>query len=191
MKYVRAAKSFYIACSVVLCITGLLVICWPAMTAQVLCVVLGGVSLVYGTEKILGYFSRDLYHLAFQFDLALGIFVALIGLVLLMRTGRVLEVVSFIVGLLVVVEGVFKIQTSVEALRFGLRGWWIILGGAIASAGLGLLLLFDPFEGEVLMTFMGIALLIDGLQNLFNALYTIKIMGSGHKEAPSYLDSDI
>ena len=53
---------------------------------------------MYGAEKIIGYFSRDMYRLAFQFDLALGIFVAIIGVILLLRPGRVLERVDFIVG---------------------------------------------------------------------------------------------
>ncbi len=189
MKYVRAAKNFYIACSVVLSVIGILLISWPAMPIKAAVITLGVVLLVYGTEKILGYFSRDLYHLAFQFDLALGIFVALIGLVVLLRPQSALPLIAIIVGLLVVVEGVFKIQTSVEAQRFGLARWWLILIGAILSTGLGLLLLFDAFQDETLMTFVGIALLIDGLQNLFNALYTIKIMGS--KDKKGYVDSDI
>ena len=189
MNYVRAAKSFYIACSVLLCATGVLLICMPLFSAQILCIVMGIVSLVYGTEKIIGYFSRDLYRLAFQFDLALGIFVAIIGVILLLRPGRVVELVDFIIGLFVLVEGVFKVQTSVEACRFGMRAWWLILVGALVSGLFGLLLLFDLLSGtELVMVFVGISLLSDGAQNLFNAFYTIKVRGRAPHEPRIYSD---
>lgn len=191
MKYIKAAKSFYILCSILLCAIGTLLICWPTLSAEVLCIVLGVVSLVYGAEKIIGYFSRDMYRLAFQFDLALGIFVAIIGVTLLLRPGRVLELVDFIVGLFVIIEGVFKVQTSVDAYRFGMKAWWLILMGALLSCVFGLLLLFSLLTAtSVLMVFVGISLVADGAQNLFNAFYTIKSMGRAPRDNHVYLDSD-
>ena len=37
--------------------------------------------IVYGLIKILGYFSRDIYCLAFQFDLAFGVLLAAVGII--------------------------------------------------------------------------------------------------------------
>ena len=191
MKYVKAAKTFYILCSILLCGIGIMLICWPTLSAEVLCVVLGVVSLVYGAEKIVGYFSRDMYRLAFQFDLALGIFVAIIGVILLLHPGRVLLLVDFIVGLFVLIEGVFKVQTSVDAFRFGMKAWWLILMGALLSCVFGLILLFGLLPAtSVLMVFVGISLVADGAQNLFNAFYTIKSMGRAPRGGRIYLDSD-
>lgn len=191
MKYIKAAKTFYILCSILLCAIGILLICWPTLSAGVLSIVLGVVSLVYGAEKIIGYFSRDMYRLAFQFDLALGIFVAIIGVILLLRPGRVLELLDFIVGLFVLIEGVFKVQTSVDACRFGLKAWWLILMGALLSCVFGLLLLFSLLPATtVLMVFVGISLVADGAQNLFNAFYTIRCMGRTPRESHIRLDGD-
>lgn len=177
MKYLRAAKSFYIACGILLCAIGIVLICMPTISAVILCILLGAISLVYGAEKIIGYFSRDLYRLAFQFDLALGIFVSIIGVILLLRPGRVVELLDFIVGLFVLIEGVFKVQTSVDAYRFGMKAWWLILVGALISGLFGLLLLFDVIPGtQLVMIFVGMSLLSDGAQNLFNAFYTIRVM---------------
>ena len=77
----------------------------------------------------------------------------------------------------VLVDGVFKLQTAVDAKRFGLSNWWLILLGSLICAVLGLLLIVDPFGGSnALMIFVGISLLTDGLQNLFNVFYTVKIL---------------
>ena len=127
--------------------------------------------------KILGYFSHDLYNLAFQFDLALGVFTLIFGLILLLRSARVVTFMPVIIGVFVLVDGVFKLQTAVDANRFGLSNWWLILLGSLLCIALGLLLIVDPFSGSgALMTFVGISLAIDGLQNLFNAFYTVRIL---------------
>ncbi|MFQ9732082.1 MAG: hypothetical protein ACLT8X_11075 [Mediterraneibacter faecis] len=39
--------------------------------------------MAYGIIKMIGYFSKDLYCLAFQYDLACGIFLIILGVVAL------------------------------------------------------------------------------------------------------------
>lgn len=177
MKTIKQAKWCYIICSLLIIAAGVYIIARPYASAVMFCRIIGAVSLAYGISKILGYFSRDLYNLAFQFDLALGVFTIIFGLILLLRSARVVTFMPVIIGVFVLVDGVFKLQTAVDAKRFGLSSWWLILLGSLLCAALGLLLIVDPFGGSnVLMTFVGISLAIDGLQNLFNAFYTIKIM---------------
>lgn len=177
MKTIKQAKWCYIICSVLLIAAGVYIMVRPYASAIIFCRVIGAVSLFYGVSKILGYFSHDLYNLAFQFDLALGVFTLIFGLILLLRSARVVAFMPAILGVFVLVDGVFKLQTAVDAKRFGLSNWWLILLGSLICALFGLLLIIDPFSGNnVLMTFVGLSLAIDGLQNLFNAFYTVKIL---------------
>ena len=177
MKTIKQAKWCYIICSVLLIAAGVYIMIKPYASAIIFCRVIGAVSLFYGVSKILGYFSHDLYNLAFQFDLALGVFTLIFGLILLLRSARVVAFMPAILGVFVLVDGVFKLQTAVDAKRFGLSNWWLILLGSLICALFGLLLIIDPFSGNsVLMTFVGLSLAIDGLQNLFNAFYTVKIL---------------
>ena len=173
MKTIKQAKWCYIICSVLLIAAGIYIMVRPYASAIIFCRVIGAVSLFYGVSKILGYFSHDLYNLAFQFDLALGVFTLIFGLILLLRSARVVAFMPAILGVFVLV----KLQTAVDAKRFGLSNWWLILLGSLICALFGLLLIIDPFSGNsVLMTFVGLSLAIDGLQNLFNAFYTVKIL---------------
>ena len=184
MKTIKQAKWCYIICSVLLIAAGIYIMVRPYASAIIFCRVIGAVSLFYGVSKILGYFSHDLYNLAFQFDLALGVFTLIFGLIPVSYThpdaadsARVVAFMPAILGVFVLVDGVFKLQTAVDAKRFGLSNWWLILLGSLICALFGLLLIIDPFSGNsVLMTFVGLSLAIDGLQNLFNAFYTVKIL---------------
>ena len=79
-------------------------------------------------------------------------------------------------GIFVLVDGVLKIQTALDAKTFGLTTWWMIILLAMATCICGLLLIFKPFESAVaMMILLGITLLIDGIQNLWVGIYTVKV----------------
>ena len=68
-----------------------------------------------------------------------------------------------------------KIQTALDARRFGLSKWWLILIWAIAAGVAGFVLLARPVEAtELIMQLVGLNLMIDGGLNLWVVLYTVK-----------------
>lgn len=173
----KFAKILYIICSLLLCGVGILYIAGHQIDAAILCYVIGGTMILCGVVKIIGYFSYDIYHLAFQFDLALGILVIIIGIVFLVQSGSVVESLNILVGLYVLIDGVFKLQTATDAQKFGLKKWWIILIGSVFCIFIGTFDVLDLIETRDMSNILlGAALLTDGGQNLFNALYTVKII---------------
>ena len=81
----RAAKIGYIAVSAVLCALGLLMILKPAFSMTFIGIFCGILMIVFGVVKLTGFFSRDLYRLAFQYDLVSGILLMVLGTILLLR----------------------------------------------------------------------------------------------------------
>ena len=69
----RTAKIGYIVMSAVMCAFGILLIVMPDMSNTILGLVCGTIMLLFGIVKLVGYFSKDLYRLAFQYDLAFGL----------------------------------------------------------------------------------------------------------------------
>lgn len=176
MELIRKAKSAYIAMSVIMLILGLALVIWPEISLSVLCLTVGIVLLIFGVVKLIGYFSKDLYRLAFQFDLALGIFTLIFGIILIIHPANIVMLLPVIMGVLILLDGVFKIQTAMDARRFGMERWWAIMFLAVVTAIFGLLLVIRPFEGAVaVMVLLGITLMVDGIQNLCVVLYTVKI----------------
>ena len=68
------------------------------------CTLLGVVFVSYGAVKLMGYFSDDLYRLAFQFDLGVGILTILVGCVLLLRPRDRLALLPMVIGAFVLVD---------------------------------------------------------------------------------------
>lgn len=186
---VKAAKSGYIVISSLLCVLGILLIIFPRISSVLLCIVIGVFLTAYGIFKLVGYFSKDLFRLAFQFDLAYGIFTLVFGLLMLIFPSRFAPVMYFAVGLIVFSDGLFKIQISIDSKVFGIKQWWLIAMTAVIACSLGLLLIIDPFTGaNALMVMLGVSLMADGLLNLIVMAYAVKII---KKSAPIDVDYTI
>ena len=180
---IKAAKLGYIVTSLFLCGTGVVLMVWPKLSARVLCRMAGVLLIVCGIIKLIGYFSRDLYRLAFQFDLAFGLLSAVMGLLLLLYTDGVIRGLHVVIGVIALSDGLFKLQTALDARRFGLDRWWMIAVTAIVSAVFGLILVADPFAGAMaLMMMTGLTFLAEGVLNLCVALCAVKIIQNKKEE---------
>lgn len=183
MEWIKRAKSTYIAVSVIMVILGAVLMLNPGLSMLTLCYLIGGLMVIFGITRLVGYFSKDLFRLAFQFDLALGIFCMLAGIVILVHPNNIMKLLPVIIGLFVTIDGVFKMQTAIDSKRFGLKCWYAILVLAAVTCVFGLLLIIDPFAGgKALMIFFGATMMIDGIQNLCVVLYTVKTVGGIRKD---------
>ncbi len=83
----KTAKIGYLVISVLFCVLGIVLIAAPGTSVVWLGRLLGIGMIVFGAIKLVGYFSRDLFRLAFQYDLAFGILLIALGIVTLARPG--------------------------------------------------------------------------------------------------------
>lgn len=185
---IRSIRLAYLLLSAGVCLLGVVLIAAPEISARVLCRLGGGLLALFGVVKILGYCSRDLYRLAFQYDLAFGILLIILGCLMLFHTAPVLSLICALVGFWVLLDGLLKIQVAIDARRFGLGKWWLILAAAIPSGILGFVLLFRPSENvRVLTVLLGVSLVAEGFLNLITVLTAVR---RTQKIFPEIIDSD-
>lgn len=175
MELIKRAKQAYVIVSIVMIVLGLILIFFPEISVAALCYTIGGIMTAFGIVRLVGYFSKDLFRLAFQFDLALGIFSLLVGVLMILHPSHVLAAIPVIIGIFVTIDGVFKVQTAFDARRFGMKRWWTVLMLALLTCAAGIFLIVDPFKGaNAMMILFGTTMLVDGIQNLCVVLYTVK-----------------
>ena len=100
LKQLKLAKNGYIVMSILFMILGICLIIWPDCSMAVFCTAVGIMLIAYGCIKIIGYFSRDFYCLAFQFDLAFGVLLAAVGVIIIVRRNLVVNLIFGIFGVL-------------------------------------------------------------------------------------------
>jgi uncharacterized membrane protein HdeD (DUF308 family) len=173
----RIAKIGYIALSCVFCALGVLFITRPQTSAAALSRLCGGLLLLLGAVKLVGYFSKDLYRLAFQYDCIFGTLLLVLGAVVLARPDGIMTVLCVALGLYILANGLFRIRMSFEARTFGIQRWWLILAAAAVSGLCGLLLMFRPGAGgRLLMILFGVTLICESILNICTMLTAVKII---------------
>ena len=173
----KTAKIGYVVSSILFCIFGLLLIIFPEISVSLIGTMIGVSMILFGIIKIIGYFSKDLFRLAFQYDLAFGILLGVLGLIVLLRPEMMMNFLCVALGIAILADGLFKIQISVDSKAFGITNWWLILIAALLTGCIGLALIFRPADAVMTITTMvGIALLLDGIMSLITVLSTVKII---------------
>jgi len=190
MNVVKAAKMTYLLTSALLLILGVIVLIFQP-SEFLWRILMGSCFLLVGATKLFGFFSNDLYKLAFQFDLALGCLTLIVGCVLLIRQGILLQTTASIAGLFVVVDSLFKIQTAFDAKKFGMKKWFTILVAAIVVGVVGTMTLFDPFgmlNPSSLMILIAVAFILNGALNIWTTAYTVRVKAKKKNLEEKYED---
>ena len=184
----KTAKIGYIVISVLFCVLGVVLLFTPDVSALWIGRLLGIGLILFGAIKLVGYFSRDLFRLAFQYDLAFGLLLMVLGIVTLSHPGDALSFLCVMFGIPVLADGLFKIQIAMDSRQFGIRNWWLVLVLAALTCVVGVVLVFRPMTGvRALTALMGLSLLCDGVLNLSVALCTVKIVDY---QRPDVIETD-
>lgn len=172
MRVFKRIKWAYLLVSIFFIALGLLLVIRPDTSMIQFCRFLGGVALLFGVVRIIGYFVREIEGVGLRYDFATGAFAIIAGAFMLWRAPDVANVMAVVIGLFILVDCVFKLQVAMDSKRMGASSWWITLLFTCVALVLGLLLIFDTFKGQkILSIMMGIALVADGLQNLCTVIY--------------------
>ena len=184
----KTAKIGYIVMSVLFCVLGVVLLFTPGVSALWIGRLLGIGLILFGAIKLVGYFSRDLFRLAFQYDLAFGLLLMVLGIVTLSHPGDALSFLCVMFGIPVLADGRFEIQIAMDSRQFGIRNWWLVLVLAALTCVVGVVLVFRPMTGvRALTALMGLSLLCDGVLNLSVALCTVKIVDY---QRPDVIETD-
>ena len=173
----KLAKAGYLVISAVFYIAGVVYMLMPEVPPAALCRISGIVLIAYGVIKMIGYFSKDLYCLAFQYDLACGLLLAVFGVIALIRSQQIIPHLSVGLGALILLDSLLSVQMSKDAKRFGLETWYVILTAAVAAGILGGLVIVSPFHTALAQHIAaGCALLAQGAKSHCVVHCTVKAM---------------
>ena len=185
----RIAKIGYIVMSVLFCLAGVLFIAMPEISTKIIGICIGISMILFGIVRLIGYFSKDLYRLAFQFDLEFGILMMILGVTVLFNPENLMAFICVAIGISILLDGLFKIRIALDSKQFGIKSWWLILALAIVTGVVGVFLIFDSVTGSELMTvILGLTLLSEGILNLSTVISTVLIVKN---QAPDVIETDI
>lgn len=146
---------------------GVFLLGWPELSRIWICRVLGGALTVTGVVYIVTHFVRAKgAAVVFQYDLILGIVLAILGVWLLFTPSLIITFIQYILGAILVIHGILDLQ-GVMNLRSGGAAHWPAFLIAVATIALGAIIIWNPFTSiNVLLMLVGLALIFDGVSDL-------------------------
>lgn len=192
MEEVRGFRKNFIILSVFYVIAGIVLLFWPEMSIELFCRVLGIGMLIAGITHVIIYFTKDHMLNVMQMDLVIGVLCSSFGAYFLLHPEFVESALPFAVGVLLLMGAIVKLQNAIDMKRLHFRFWKVVLFFSIVMLISGGLLIYNPFTGDILTLFIGIALILDGLLNiicmlciahLYKKMTKMKMNGKGAVDA--------
>lgn len=173
---VKWAKATNVVSAALMCVAGILLMCLPDIqTVAFQRGMLGALFFLTCATKILGYFSNDLYRLAFQFDLAVGVLSGLLALAIVVTPEGTFARLPVFLIVYVMFDALLKLQISIDAKRFGMKSWAAILTTSLVlffAAGFAIVALKTGLRPSFAV---GLALAADGVQNAWITMHTVRV----------------
>ena len=180
---VKSAKIMHLCSAVIFFVAGLLLALVPDFEDSGIFrnAIVGVASIIIGVTGIYGYFSNDMYRLAFQQDFALGIFNVIFGILLIINPVQLSVLLPTAVSILTLLDGGNKSQMALEGKNFGISKWYWVLVSAILEIAAGLVLILLAYHELDVSAWMGVAMGLVGIVNFWTTMYTVRVRNTTHR----------
>ena len=189
---VKSAKVMHLCSAVIFLVAGLLLALVPDFedSGAFRNTVVGIASIIIGATGIYGYFSNDMYRLAFQLDFALGIFNVIFGVLLIINPVQLSVLLPTAISILTILDGGNKSQMALEGNRFGIKKWYLVLISAILEIIAGIVLILLAYHELDVRAWMGVAMGLVGVTNFWTTMYTVRVRNTTHRILMSQLQKE-
>ncbi len=168
-------KSMYrtsVVFSIILCLIGIFLLSKPEVTLHAISYVIGIILIVWGIIPIITFITNKEKESYLEFSFICGVFSCLFGIIIMINPNIIGSIIPFLVGTWMIINGIIKLSYSITLNKESNATISIMISIIILICGL--LLIFNPFGGAVVLTkLIGIFTIIYSLLDLIEC-FTLK-----------------
>ncbi len=170
MSKIKVSSILIALCYIAL---GLLFIVRPMNVESALCYVLAVAVAVFGLLYLVGYFIASASTEEGSNGFAIGILMLMMAVFIIVKQDLIITLVPFLFGVMVMIRGLFTIQTAFRIKRLGFpMGLTLIMGLVIMAFGL-FIMLFPLETGEALFIIIGCGLMAAGISGIIEEILSL------------------
>lgn len=166
-----------IVTSAIILVLGIFLFIQPDTIIHMISIILGVIILIPGITALLNYFKTK-----YSPNLVTGVVTVIIGIILIVNTKLVASILPFILGIYFVINGINRLQYALELKKDSTTSYLISLIISILIIVCGILFVFNPFGGALVITkVMGIYMIVYSVLDICNSIVIKKEMNDIHK----------
>lgn len=155
--------------SILFIIAGLFLLLRPETAINIICYILGVILLISGVVYIIQFFSDKSSDSYLSISFIFGAFLFIFGVIILIRPDIIASIIPLLVGVWMLINGVTKLSYALTINKVNRTTLSIV--GSIIIIIIGILLIFNPFEGaKNLVRIIGISFIFYSVIDLVESI---------------------
>ena len=174
LEKLKKFKWGYVILFLILAAVGTLCIVFPE-TLKIVCIASGIILSLYAAILFTITLARRERQAGFAFKIVIAAIALASGRTTAILNQQAVGVLTSLLGLYMIIDGSFKLQTTIMSKRYKVAAWWIMLSLAILIILGGFISIkWTPTEDNAAWTsrLLGVTLIIDGIANLLTAFFS-------------------
>lgn len=170
MELLKKIKKELVLRSILMIVAGITLLIYPEMTTNTIAYIIAVAFIVLGIINIVGYFRGEKSgSKSYKYGLVIGVLLIVFAALL---SKLLISLIPVVLGIIVLISGLLKLQQAVELLQAKLDGWKPIMIFAAINIIVGCLAIFNPFKtANFLLRIVGAGLLFGGITDLISSGY--------------------
>lgn len=180
--------------SIMLVVLGFLLIFESEATIVSISYIIGAIIIVLGVVAGLKYVKNINNNSRNELDIVYGIVSIVLGVVIIKNPHAIASIIPFIVGIIIIINSAAKLQYSIEMKNNSNSLWKTTMIISLITTICGIILIFNPFSGAVLITrVVGILILIYAVLDIASTLTIKNTFNQIHEaiEETTIIDADV
>ena len=188
-KKLKTIKFEIIIVSIALFVLGLLLVIFPTASQEIICKGIGVALCVWGVLRLINYFRIAGSEILGSYGLVQGVTLLAFGMFFVIKPGFIAVFLGTALAIIIIVDGILKLQYAVDFYHLESDKWWIELIGAVVMVVIGIIALLNPFStSSALIVFIGIALMIEGLWDFISLMRIVSVTKKAGKAIKNFKD---
>jgi len=164
----KVFKSSIIS-SIILIALGILLIVQSEATIVTISYIIGGILIALGVIAGIKFIKNIKERTKNDLDIVYGIVCIILGVLVIKNPEAIASIIPFVLGLIIIINSATKLQYSFELYKEKNKLWLSTLILSIIMVVCGIVLIFNPFKGAILITrIVGVFILIYAVLDLIS-----------------------
>lgn len=173
----KQLKWSIIVMAIAYIVLGVVLIMYPSQVQKLISYILAFALIVMGIVNLIQYTRLDTNQIINSYDLVLGFSTMIGGILIIINVERFEQLVLIVMGFMILVSGVMKLQSSVNLMRLRSESWQIPFAMAMVGIVYGIVMLINPFgAGGFFFAMMGIGFVLSGVTDIIvSVMFSVRL----------------
>ncbi len=174
---IKQLKWSIIVMAIAYIVLGVVLIMYPSQVQKLISYILAFALIAMGIVNLIQYTRLDTNQIVNSYDLVLGFSTMIGGILIIINVERFEQLVLIVMGFMILVSGVMKLQSSVNLMRLRSTSWQVPFAMAMIGIVYGIIMLINPFgAGGLFFAMMGIGFILSGITDIIvSVMFSVRL----------------